>query len=128
MGTHAPAIPLSSPSRTNVHAHATAHATAPPVGGPPTAARLDWHATRRYMRFALAAYGHLGLRAQGIIPLIGGPADNNAAIQHLTGVTSQAVLQSDWTGSTYRPGYLLLLDHEAKSVVLSVRGTMRVHD
>ena len=111
--------PATAPPKS--HAHAPAPAPAPARGGgPPTEARMDWYATRRYMRFALAAYGHLGLRAQGVIPLIGGPADNNAAIQYLTGVTSQAVLQADWTGSTFRPGYLLLLDHEAKSVVLSV--------
>ena len=61
---------------------------------------------------------HGGLGTQ-----VGGPSNNTGAIQYLTGVSSDSVLESDWDGSTYRPGYLLLLDHEAKSVVLSVRGT-----
>eukprot|EP00729_Bicosta_minor_P005882 gene5882-22639_t len=40
-----------------------------PAAASAPAASVQWAPTRRYMRFALAAYGHLGLRAQGIIPL-----------------------------------------------------------
>jgi hypothetical protein len=38
------------------------------------------------------------------------------------------LLQPNTEGATYRPGFLLLLDVEAEAVVLSVRGTMRLHD
>ena len=32
-------------------------------------------------------------------------------------------MSSDWAGSTYRPGHLLAIDHEARAVVLAVRDT-----
>ena len=47
---------------------------------------LDLPAVRRYMRFALGCYGHLGLKALRIVPAIGGPASNEAAIEYMTGI------------------------------------------
>ena len=38
------------------------------------------------MRFALGCYGHFGLKALRIVPAIGGPASNEAAIEYMTGI------------------------------------------
>ena len=48
-------------------------------------------ATRRYARFALSIYGHLFLRFLRILPVVGGPASDLDAIEHLTGIPPRDV-------------------------------------
>ena len=106
-------------------------ATPPPEEGAVAAgarAAVHWAQVRRYLCFALAAYGHLALKLLGVLPRLGGPATDEAGLEHLTGVAAVDLVYSDWAGSTYRPGHLLAIDHEARAVVLAVRGTMRLHD
>lgn len=79
----------------------------------------------RYMRFALACYGHLALKVLGVDC----PMDDKAAIGNLTGINPESdMLYFDWSGEMYRPGYFLSVDHARRSVVLAFRGTMRTQD
>ena len=99
-------------------------ATPPPEEGAVAAgarAAVHWAQVRRYLCFALAAYGHLALKLLGVLSRLGGPATDEAALEHLTGVAAVDLVYSDWAGSTYRPGHLLAIDHEAMAVVLAVR-------
>ena len=69
---------------------------------------VHWAQVRRNLRFALAAYGHLALKLLGVLPRLGGPAANEAALEHLTGVAAADLVFSDWAGSTNRPLTLTL--------------------
>lgn len=72
---------------------------------------------RRYLRFSLAMYGHLALKFLRLIPIAGAAVENDlAVVRSVTG--GATVLRSEWAGSTYRPGYLLLLDEPGQAVVL----------
>jgi hypothetical protein len=86
-------------------------ATPPPQEGATAAgarAAVHWAQVRRNLRFALAAYGHLALKLLGVLPRLGGPAANEAALEHLTGVAAADLVFSDWAGSTNRPLTLTL--------------------
>ena len=62
-------------------------ASPPPQEGAVAAgarAAVHWAHVCRYLRFALAAYGHLALKLFGILPRKGGPASDEAlGRQHL---------------------------------------------
>jgi len=56
-------------------------ASPPPQEGAVAAgarAAVHWAHVRRYLRFALAAYGHLALKLFGVLPRKGGPASDEA--------------------------------------------------
>jgi len=85
-------------------------------------------AAPRYLRFALAAYGHVALKFLGLLPVMG-PAvtDDAAVLETLTG--GAEVVLADWAGgSVYRPGHALLVDAPGNAVVLVFRGTLGIHD
>ena len=42
--------------------------------------------------------------------------------------TQGNLIAADWTGSTYRPGYAILVDSPGAAVVLVARGTGKLHD
>eukprot|EP00035_Acanthoeca_spectabilis_P006425 m.124400 g.124400 ORF g.124400 m.124400 type:complete len:395 (-) comp13499_c0_seq4:2793-3977(-) len=97
------------------------------TGHPDRMAAVKWGDIRRYLRFSLAMYGHLALKFLRLIPIAGAAVENDlAVVRSVTG--GATVLRSEWAGSTYRPGYLLLLDEPGQAVVLSFRGTLRIHD
>eukprot|EP00656_Telonema_subtile_P044810 TRINITY_DN51063_c0_g2_i1.p1 TRINITY_DN51063_c0_g2~~TRINITY_DN51063_c0_g2_i1.p1 ORF type:complete len:513 (+),score=151.28 TRINITY_DN51063_c0_g2_i1:132-1670(+) len=81
----------------------------------------------RYMRFAAATYGHAGLKALGMLPLMAA-ADDEEAAAALTGVPREHVLLFESSSSMYCPGHVLLVDQQCGCVVLAVRGTMRPQD
>ena len=79
----------------------------------------------RFLAFSLACYGHLAVKVLGIDC----PADDKAAIGHLTGIDPERdMLHFDWSGEMCRPGYFLSVDHACGAVVLAFRGTMRTQD
>lgn len=82
---------------------------------------------RRYLPFALCTYGHLGLKFLGLVPLSGAAWQSDlACVDSLTG--GARVLRSDWNGSLYRPGHVLMVDDQSRAVVLAFRGTLALHD
>mmetsp|Transcript_1439 Transcript_1439/g.1991 ORF Transcript_1439/g.1991 Transcript_1439/m.1991 type:complete len:505 (+) Transcript_1439:230-1744(+) len=82
----------------------------------------------RLMRFSTAAYGYKTLHFLGLIPSWDTCWNNREGIQHLTGVGADDIKVQAEASEVYRPGHFLCVDHAAKQVVLSIRGTIRLQD
>ena len=86
-----------------------------------------------YMRAAAAAYGSSALKLLGVVPLTSPQCASEEefiarfldlpAPDHVLKVNLPLV-----TGKTFCPGYVVLLHHRSRSVVISFRGTTRVQD
>mmetsp|Transcript_11691 Transcript_11691/g.15163 ORF Transcript_11691/g.15163 Transcript_11691/m.15163 type:complete len:606 (+) Transcript_11691:83-1900(+) len=101
-----------------------------PYGGPkPNVVEL-----RRYSRFIMASYGALATKFLGILSRTDMKIfENKAAITYLTGVDANECLveakwRTNWTGSIFKPGYYILLDHMQKELIVAVRGSYRFQD
>lgn len=81
---------------------------------------------KRYLPFAMVTYGHVFLRFLGLLALDSDATGDLLAVAALTG--NATVLESEWEGSTYCPGFVLSVDHGAKAIVLALRGTVSIHD
>lgn len=80
----------------------------------------------RCMGFAAASYGRVAINFLEYLPRGTFQAD---ILAHLTpGVTAADIIVESQQESIFRPGYKIILDHEMKDVVLTIRGTMNPHD
>jgi len=84
-------------------------------------------AVKRYMRFSAATYGSAALKALGAYDILR-PNDDNLAAAHVAGVSKEDVLIVQGSSAVFCPGYAILLDTAECSVVIAVRGTMRLQD
>ncbi|KAI9012575.1 hypothetical protein CLU79DRAFT_798188 [Phycomyces nitens] len=138
----------------SVHSNTTYHSihTAPPVPSAPLDGEPSPHNFPRnhiinniahFMRYASAAYGESFMRILGIgdIPsAFPASADhpNHHAFAHHTGVPIQDILLSSYTdasllSSMHHPSmhalvHYVAVDHQAKSIVLTCRGTLGLSD
>mmetsp|Transcript_16285 Transcript_16285/g.20888 ORF Transcript_16285/g.20888 Transcript_16285/m.20888 type:complete len:557 (+) Transcript_16285:144-1814(+) len=89
---------------------------------------------RRYSRFIMASYGALATKFLGILSRTDLKIlENNAAITYLTGIDAKENLvmanwRTNWTGSIFKPGHFVLLDHMQKEVIVAIRGSYRFQD
>ena len=80
----------------------------------------------RSMGFAAAAYGRVAINFLEYLPRGTFQTD---ILAHLTpGVSAADIIVESQQESIFRPGYKIILDHEKKDVVLTIRGTMNPHD
>ena len=99
----------------------------------PSQGPLDGEAVGLYMRAAAAAYRSSALKFLGVVPLTSPQfATEEEFITKFLDLPSQDnVLKVNLplvTGETFSPGYVVLLHHRSRSVVISFRGTTRVQD
>jgi len=77
-----------------------------------------------YVVYANAAYGwKMDLLALRWRFHVGGDVQ---ALLRRTGLRAQDVVVAEWESQTHRPAYLLVRDHAQRSLVLAVRGTVRL--
>jgi len=83
-------------------------------------------------RYAFAAYGVRGTQFLDVLARVKTDLD---VLDLLTGAKSdpnkevlRSNFRSNFLGSVFKPGYFLLVDHESKEVILSVRGSFRLQD
>ncbi len=70
----------------------------------------------------------MGLKFLGVVPY-GSVASDTQAFAYCAQLRStDAVVLSDFTGDLYLPGYVVCIDEAAKSIVVSVRGSIQPHD
>lgn len=70
----------------------------------------------------------MGLKFLGVVPY-GSVASDTQAFAYCAQLPStDAVVMSDFTGELYLPGYVVCIDQAAKSIVISVRGSIQPHD
>ena len=80
----------------------------------------------RCMGLAAAAYGKLAINFQVYLPQMMYQSD---ILSHLApGITAADVILESQQDSVFQPGYMLIIDHKKKDIVLSIRGTMNPHD
>eukprot|EP01133_Synstelium_polycarpum_P007865 gene7865-9233_t len=82
--------------------------------------------------FATAAYGrklYYGLMERKLFKgALGTDSLNTRVVLKHTGVKKEDILSTKWYSSKYSPGHFIAIDHETKSVVLSIRGTFNHFD
>jgi len=90
-----------------------------------------------FVRFASGAYGWKLLhdvffeqsRGLAVSSLLDpGAANVNTLCRHVPGLTLSDVLRADWCGDVFSPSYYVAVDHQTRSVVLALRGTLSPQD
>ena len=86
---------------------------------------------KRYVRFAVAIYGHLPtafLRITETDPSNAADStSDNASLSafcRITATPPAAILLHSLTGATYSPGYIVSLDSAMKTILVTIRGTI----
>ncbi|GAM27611.1 hypothetical protein SAMD00019534_107870 [Acytostelium subglobosum LB1] len=84
----------------------------------------------RYQKFCTASYGrklYFGLMSKSTLGklrgVLGTDNANLKVIRKHTGIKKEDIIVSKWFSSKYSPGHFIAIDHQTKSVVLSIRGT-----
>lgn len=80
----------------------------------------------RCMAFAAASYGPLAMNFLEYLPR--GTYRSNVLSDLVPGISVDDIVVENQLESIYRPGYMVLLDHANKDIVVSLRGTMNPHD
>mmetsp|Transcript_15599 Transcript_15599/g.30185 ORF Transcript_15599/g.30185 Transcript_15599/m.30185 type:complete len:509 (+) Transcript_15599:106-1632(+) len=80
----------------------------------------------RLMQFSAAAYGWKTLQFLGL----GRPGmtSNRRGIQLLTGIDRNDIVFVQEKSRLFRPGHYVCIDHATQSIVVTIRGTMRLQD
>eukprot|EP00929_Paragymnodinium_shiwhaense_P010007 TRINITY_DN11448_c0_g1_i2.p1 TRINITY_DN11448_c0_g1~~TRINITY_DN11448_c0_g1_i2.p1 ORF type:complete len:368 (+),score=34.04 TRINITY_DN11448_c0_g1_i2:409-1512(+) len=111
----------------NAVAHLESLVYTPPAGTLFKEGDAGYEDVYRFVGFALGTHGHAGLKFLGAIHYGTARSDLEAAAQ-CAGVPKTDILLAEWRGELHHPGYFLAIDHQSKSLVLALRGSLFPQD
>ena len=75
----------------------------------------------------MATYGHVPLKFLGMLSF-GAAGTDEAAVCAMTNVPHQYIISTEFSPKIFRPGYILCVDTNTRSIVLGIRGSQWPHD
>jgi predicted lipase len=84
----------------------------------------------RHLRFAAAAYGARSMKFMGVCDNLAYWTSDSDAIVTLCGIQQNGGIlhMAQERHELYRPAHFVAIDHEHKEVIVTIRGTMSLHD
>eukprot|EP01065_Artemidia_motanka_P003455 TRINITY_DN11656_c0_g1_i1.p1 TRINITY_DN11656_c0_g1~~TRINITY_DN11656_c0_g1_i1.p1 ORF type:complete len:709 (+),score=217.10 TRINITY_DN11656_c0_g1_i1:182-2308(+) len=110
-----------------------------PVGQPPSCGPMrpasEWserigYDLSRAFKFALATYGHMGLKFLGVLPYADHASNNARAAKLCSGLPIRSIVVSDQRARVFQPAYIVWRDDAGpqKSIIVGIRGSVRLED